>query len=628
MNKILDILKWLLPLVVLLATSCGHDDIVMPDVYVEEEPPYVELRIAVPAANPFGTRANPAGGEDGNGREQGVLNEDIIHDINVYFYRDSNRKGLNSPSDTEILGHFFYNLDNENDVENSQLLPDTELVEGKPSANNTNYYYGTQYVTLKFKCSAALYDKAKNICFLAIANIGKIQFKDNMTLGDLRDIQLDYYSNSWNKAYDEGSMNAEKMNYFLMSTAYSDEYTYGGLSTGNNRINTEGTGTTTLQRLYARIDLSYSHIKNEITSNGKVSELGYQVVDLKDNDIKNAAGEVIDRKVYLTNVLPVNVMQKPSYLFKKVTLGIESFDLNSLKSLSAEKYLWGGKEDPDGNGSMVSGPGDKPTNYVLERYTDQKNQDGEGSLQTWYGKTGISYVSGLQKYENQDCSISNTAIGSLAGYYHGKPNSGNDENERISIISYANENTHPTDCFHRNYLTGMAFRAVYVPEVIYDGYEEKTVDGNTTNVLTLLDQSVESIAGGKIYRYSPTGRTQSEGESLYFSNKKAVDDYVKDHPDDMAILTEFTAIPHGDRWGFICYYNLWLRHYNDVNDTNTDPHPHLPMEYATVRNNIYRVSVSFTGPGDPSPTMREPDTMKARIFVRKWNYREEEEIIF
>ena len=96
------------------------------------------------------------------------------------------------------------------------------------------------------------------------------------------------------------------------------------------------------------------------------------------------------------------------------------------------------------------------------------------------------------------------------------------------------------------------------------------------------------------------------------------------HPGDVADITAFTAEKHGDRWGFICYYNLWLRHYNDVDDANpSNPHAHMPMEYATVRNNIYRVAVSFSGPGDPEPTMREPDTMKARIFVRKWNLRTE-----
>ena len=51
------------------------------------------------------------------------------------------------------------------------------------------------------------------------------------------------------------------------------------------------------------------------------------------------------------------------------------------------------------------------------------------------------------------------------------------------------------------------------------------------------------------------------------------------------------------------------------------------MQYATVRNNIYRVALTFNGPGDPTPTMREPETMQARIFVRKWNQRKEKDAL-
>ena len=85
------------------------------------------------------------------------------------------------------------------------------------------------------------------------------------------------------------------------------------------------------------------------------------------------------------------------------------------------------------------------------------------------------------------------------------------------------------------------------------------------------------------------------------------------------MITEYTTeYLDENTLGFVCYYNLWLRHYNDE---KADPQEAYPMEYATVRNNIYRVSISFNGPGDPEPTMRDPDTMQARIFVRKWNLR-------
>lgn len=627
MRQTLDIWKWVTPLIVLLATACGHEELVPPDVYVEESEPYVEVRIAVPLANPASTRANPMGGEEGNGRERGVLNEDKIHDINVYFYKNNEGEdGMNGSDNTRLLFHLFYNILNPNDYLNTKV----------DSIKEVNTYYGERYYTLKFKYWDQNGDisDTKGMKFLAIANAGDLGDIDQIsTLGELRNINFGsnaYGTNAWCTKFDLYSKDASNMDFFIMSTAYNQEYRYGGQSTGDNTIsegkNGDYIGTTTLQRMYARLDLSYSKSDNAVTTGSGDSE--------KVKELKYAVQEATGNTVFLTHVLPVNVMQKPSFLFKKVTKDVASFSSTDLSGLTSDKYLWGGKENPtDGPYSSESTYNDRPTNYVIERHTLSKKDDGKpggetsyrDSLSTWYGNTAVEYVSGKSKFNNLDCSITTSGLGGLLDYYHGSPASGNNIDERIAIIGYANENTQPTDCYRSEYLTGMAFRAVYVPDVkkIYSAYDKNT------KVLTELDQTVESINGGEIYRYSPTTIAQTDGYSLYFTSKAAANDYAIDNPGDMAIISEpYSAYKHGDHWGFICYYNLWLRHYNDVDDAKTDPHPHLPMEYATVRNNIYRVSVSFRGPGDPTPTMREPDTMKARIFVRKWNYREEDKIIY
>lgn len=430
------------------------------------------------------------------------------------------------------------------------------------------------------------------------------------------------------------------MDYFLMSTAYNNDS-----GCGKNKIEasasgnvTSYSGTTTLQRMYSRLDLWYNNsadeTKNNAVKDGEcIKELKYQIKD-KDNKLLN-------HQVYITNVLPVNVMQKPSYIFKKVTNDLTSFNFSDFRSWT-EKYSWGGKESTfDGPYSGTSNY-DRPTNYVVERHTmEKKTVDqinimteeasaayADETLKDWYGKTATQYVSGKKQFNNEDYSIKNTAQGNLSEYYHWTPASDTSPNydcNYIAIISYANENTHPIDCFHSNYLTGMAFRGVYVPEIIYSG-STTTIDEEGKKTDEFIE--AESVTGGKIYRYSQTNRSPKESYSIYFSDEKAAKDYDAAHSEKMGIITSYDAIEHigedgNKKWGFVCYYNLWLRHYNDENDAKTDPHPHLPMEYATVRNNIYRVSVSFSGPGDPEPTMREPDTMKARIFVRKWNYKTE-----
>ncbi|MDD7759244.1 MAG: fimbria major subunit, partial [Bacteroidales bacterium] len=76
--------------------------------------------------------------------------------------------------------------------------------------------------------------------------------------------------------------------------------------------------------------------------------------------------------------------------------------------------------------------------------------------------------------------------------------------------------------------------------------------------------------------------------------------------------------------GGVCYYNMWIHHAPTV---ASDPQQTRPMDFAVVRNNIYRVCVSFTGPGDPKPDMREPNNIQSRVFVRAWNFRQQPTII-
>lgn len=647
MKTKLDILKWLTPILVLLATACGHDELLPDDVYVEETGPYVELRIAVPLANPTSTRANPMGGEEGNGREQGIENEDKIHDVNVFFYieeTDASGKGLgmDSKDDTKIIKHIYYNLDNANDPDN------TKLVTGEIEDENPTDYQDKGYVTLRFECTQDEMTQAKNtgIDFVAIANVGPIQYTEGMTLKQLRDLRLGYKkegTGSWSSTIDAYTADVSKMDYFIMSTAYN---CYSGVENegqkyGYNKIAPSGknySGSSTLQRLYARLDLWYNEEMNAVRAadNNNLIELKYSVVDKAGDIIKDATDETKDfAMVYVTNVLPVNVMQDPSYLFKKVTAVNASWNANSTiwnkaNLSSITNFSWGGKESPD----YPSSGNDFPQNYVMEWHTRYKEVGGASpadSLDAWYGKTARDKVIKNIDAKNADVNsdghfsayydMQRSATGSDSYIYYDNDNKY--PVNHVSVISYANENTHPTDCFHSNYLTGMAFRAVYVPGKIYKDY----TDGNLVE-MTLQERENFTVTDATyIHRYSLTDTEVNESESLYFSDYSALNNYKKDHPQDRALVTTFTAIhnPEGGELGFVCYYNLWLRHYNNE---GADPQTSYPMEYATVRNNIYRVWISFTGPGEPTPMMREPDTMQARIFVRKWNYREEDTFYF
>lgn len=596
-------------------SACGHDELVPPDVYVEEPPtPYVELRIVIPAVNPSTTRANPIGGEEGNGREHGVLKEDLIHNVNIFFYKGND--GLDGDGETKILHHIYYNIDDIYDEENSPLVPET-----RPE-------FEKNYLNLKFDLAEDFAKLGAGTNFAAIANIGQIQKGDIKKLEDLRELVVSRYSdNAWG-SYDPYSVNAENMDYFLMSTAYNENHRYGDENsgydyTGSNTIEKSGqnySGTTTLERMYARIDLWYNAKDNagiednSETGVGKSDRLVYAVKDaVDDKDTGN--------KVYIYNVLPVNVMRVPSFLFKKVTsTKPNSWDGTTLSNLT--EFNWGGKE------YVLNG---KPSNYVIEPNTTKKTKEGTGNLDTWYKSSKTDQVKKEIEYD-KDRNIADDK-GKISLYYSKEQGAaGNDPKDyncdRVSIISYANENTQGTDCFHPNYLTGLAFRAVYVPSKV-TGYtcKEDETGKITEETFPVVDKNTEVT---QILRFSPAfdpdtydqdkGNIVRESESKYFSSYKACEDYQEAHPEIIGVVSSFTPYWHEaeGKWGFLCYYNLWLRHFNDE---KADPNEAYPMEYAIVRNNIYRVKIDFTGPGDASPEMREPDTMKARIFVRKWNYR-------
>ena len=582
-------MKLLVALLVMTVSACSDDWMKDPDGSESAGAErFIVLKIAVPTGETAAhTRANPIGGEDGNGREDGILNENKIHDLNIFFYNHS--EGMNAPDATPVKG-FYFNLDNPDDEDNSVKFDKVE-----PSSINGMTYYEVKFIyegeITNFSHTA--------LKFITVANVGKPMGRSLLTLGDLRKhnghIESSILSSSWIETSVDGQK-VKDYDRFVMTTAYADQ-NINGKDYGSSTINFSGTGSenapylgeTTVERLCARIDLWYNKAQNAGNSDSP-EELTYSV--------KGGADDSEIATVHIINVLPVNVMQKPSFLLKKVTdeSGTSTRSDWSASGLGGiTSFKWGGVEMPHPNAEG----NDRPVNYVVEPTTLLKNKT-DADPAGWYGDTGAETV------KNR---ITQSSPGSFGDYHNGipaSPASPNYDCDRIAIIGYANENTHPTDCFKSEFLTGLAFRAVYVPNKVIETYSE----GN-------LEYKNDYSNGTTFYRYSPTVQSQYEGSSLYFISKEVAEAYKAAHQADNAVITEYKD--------GICYYNLWLKHYDDVDDGDgkSDPHAALPMEYATVRNNIYRVAISFSGPGDPTPEMREPNNIHSRIFVRPWNQRKE-----
>ncbi|MDE7412609.1 MAG: fimbria major subunit [Muribaculaceae bacterium] len=552
------------PLFLALLAACS--DHAIPDPMLDSEDGEITLTLRIPIdSNVPVTRANPVGGEDGNGREYGLEKENTIYDANIFFFKASS---LNPGNPQAISVTDVY-------------VPDLSKAQTSGASDKFE-----KSVTIKIKTSQTSLSAdgllpsstGDDISFIAVLNAGKDLSGEVSDLKALREMQL-----SSSHANDER---------FVMTTAYDADA--AGIikingenrKVGSNRLvvnndpdaypeNTwEGKkwkGEATVQRLCGRIDLMYK------TGNIADDELIYTVSES-------------GNKVHITNILPVNVMAKPSYLLTKTTAAIPS----AWTEAGLGTIKWGGVQATDASSI--------PSNYVIEPTTLTKIST-TSVPSDWYGSSSAASVK---------TAITNAETGKFSTYYSGTLPTPEDATfgscDKMTIISYADENILAPESFDSHFITGISFRALFQP----GQWCREGNDGYVNEILN--DETWNKLADKTFYRYLPTAGVDAvdDSEAIYFHTKEEAEDYAKKNPADLATITEFKD--------GVCYYNLWLRHFNL---DNADPQQDYPMEYAIVRNNIYRVAITFSGPGDPVPTMREPDTMMSRIFVRKWNQRKE-----
>lgn len=522
-------LRTLLLVGVLLAVSCtGHDDAGSPSVSGGEENT-LKLMIEVPGSE-MGTRASsrPQGGENGDGEEAAVRNEDKIYDLTAFAISDA--EGILAEPSTTIKAKAYIDY----------TSSDWETVAG-----------GVK-VALKLKD----FDVSADDKVVVVVNAGDLRSAVT-TVGELRDYKPVV-------SFAGGSIAGTEM--FVMSSAGSDDGTVALGGSGDMEAHVK------VQRLAARIDFMFHDGYNLA---GSSSELKYDVTTSDRSPVDLAT-------LHLKNIIPVNVMQKPSYITKRVTADADVS--------SAVTYY--GSETADANHI--------PTNYVIEPHTLLKESTVAGATLTeWYGSTRAATVMG-----NTSSYLANTGISSYLptktarselGYY-----------THHVTISYANENTQSCTQHKPEFLTGLLLRCIYEPKMVY-------TDAAASKEYTKMS---DYASGKTFWRYSPTKTEMNEADCLYFSNENAANDYRSAHPSEQAEITMFV--------GGVCYYTVWLRHANK----EADPHETFPMEYGIVRNNIYRVGVKkFTGPGTPNPSFENPDHAQLRIFVRPWYRRENSEII-
>jgi hypothetical protein len=350
-------------------------------------------------------------------------------------------------------------------------------------------------------------------------------------------------------------------NMFAMSSAFADD---GAVDVENYSGTKESPfrAWISVERVAARIDLRFD--RSQISVFGENRELVY-----------NAGATA---RVHLTHAAVVNAMQSGTWMMKHVT---ESADAPGC--FATLKIC--GNEDVDGAGM--------PTNYVVEPSTTLKNDATDATqIESWYGDTRAEYM------RRNYAAVFASGRGNLSPLLSDGRLAVDDRTDGFDMsmtLAYVNENTQPKEMHDSRFMTGLLFKAVYEPNDVYAD-DEASVKADYNR-------------GETFWRYSPTRWEMDEETCLYFSNEVAAEAYRRSHPEDMGQVEEF---PAGE-----CYYNLWLRHARVEGAGAQD----TPMGYGIVRNNIYRVGVSFTGPGRPNADVSEPENIESRIFVRKWNFR-------
>lgn len=348
-------------------------------------------------------------------------------------------------------------------------------------------------------------------------------------------------------------------NDFVMSNESESLYTYGIGSPDDPNIIT-----TTVERLAARVDFVTDGAEADPTKQA----LRYAATD--------GAEEKQMGSVYVSHARVFNAMKAPSYLLKRLATA----------------------EDATPNYLAVE---QKPaTSLVVDPYTWQKGSTTAAQLESWYGGSRISAAAEAGDAWFRTADKVHTAAPSASNDGFGTSTSTDDEGCHFYVLDYVGENTMPQASTRGSVTTGILLKAVYEPTTVYgDGVDS---DGNPV-------ADSHYAYGQTFWRYRPLTPNYSEMQALYFSSFDAADAYRTAHPDEVAEIQEYPA--------GTCYYPIYLRH------DNTEPSADIRMmEFGIVRNNIYRLRVSFTGPGYPSMEgidKVDPEGIRPYIFVRKWH---------
>lgn len=514
---------------------------------------YVSLSFASPQGTP--TRANPTGGETGDGQETGQDYENAITSAVAFFYQGTDQKGVNSGGNTPIKAFVSFNNIGNGTDENSTGV-------------DRKYTTSPQQVDLE--------NGTYNV--IVVANPGTDWWTGrSITLADVRDY---IQTTAWTVS-ESGYSN------FVMTSAAD-----ATLTLNSNPESDPATAEVNVERIAARLDYK--------------AEAPYTCTD------PAYSGATVE----ITGAALVNNLTEGSYLLKRVADDVNGNNLS---------YL--GDETADENGVA--------TNYVLDPWTASKNGNLYG---TWFmnGSPDPNWWAG---YVQPGTSVSDGA-------------------ETWQRIGYTLENTTAADAAGSDYSTGVVFKAKFYPMGVANYTDGETFFALGNRLFASMEDMMKNFYGSKfdelddlikkcetwrdvkqfitstLLTNDPSGYNKyleglaegkddtgavSDASSLIWSNYMLNEcGYSKDENGKVVLdqngkVTRIALKPYGTRTyeDATCYYTWWVRHSNDNDDTKKDI-----MEYAIVRNNIYKITVeSIYSLGDPVPGDKG---LRVNVYVNNW----------
>lgn len=463
--------------------------------------------------------------------EPAVNHESDVENLTIFIY--SSGDGLNAPSNALILESKYITKD--------KFISDETVSNGQNGVD--------RIITVKFQTQSYKLQVGDRIA--VVANMGDLS--RFTTLGQLQNYVPE---RTW-----LASSRIEDYTQFTMASA-SNEDGYARAASGSTDPGSAESpyeAFISIERTAARIDLGHDLGHDGGTWRQDQGE-NFMVYTARDK-----AGKAVGT-VYVSHVLPFNVMQQPSYALKRISRTAT----DNMSCFSMWTYT----------GTLPKDYGGKPTAYVIEPQTASKTGP-EGLREKWFGNTRA----GLIAEQGKD-------------YFKDKPRLAVNTSEKYTILCYANENTAHVNHTTADNLTGIVIRAQYVPAQLHHNV-------GLTNPYTNVAR------GTDIWRYMPRNSSTEESNVLYFSTEELANAYRNAHPEDLASVTYFEK---GE-----CFYHLWLKH-TLLDKEDSMPRPTFPMEYGIVRNHIYRVSLIFRGIGRQGVTVDDPYNVQMTIFVRPWRF--------